>query len=107
MDLMGSDGETPLLVAAQNGYEATVKLLLAIEGIEVNHADKTGDTPLITAVRNGHEGVVKQLLAHKSINVNLLDAHGNTIQSHACNSAIRVLLDQARTTLRIPEPTQD
>lgn len=106
VNLMDRDGDTPLLRAAQRGHEEVVKLLLAAKEINVNCADSDKDTPLMLAVRSGHEGVVKQLLAHKDINVNLLDAYGNTIQSHAWNRASRMLLEQARTTQRVPRPTQ-
>ncbi|KAI9760034.1 MAG: hypothetical protein M1840_002750, partial [Geoglossum simile] len=58
------DGRTPLSWAARNGHEAVVKLLLAIEKVDLNSKDSSyGRTPLSWAAGNGHEAVVKLLLA--------------------------------------------
>jgi ankyrin repeat protein len=56
---------TPLLVAAEKGYETVVKLLLTTD-VEINARDKNGRTPLSWAVVKAgskHEAVVKLLLA--------------------------------------------
>ena len=55
-------GRTPLLLAAQKGHEAVVKLLLETSKVNVNSKDDMdGRTPLSWAARNGHEVVVKLL----------------------------------------------
>ncbi|KAF6763641.1 ankyrin repeat-containing domain protein [Ephemerocybe angulata] len=78
-----SQGQTPLTLAAQDGYEAVVQRLLAMPGIDVNGPDKTGRTPLSFAAENGDEAVVKLLLAAPGIDVNAPDNSGWTPLSFA------------------------
>jgi ankyrin repeat protein len=55
-------GQTPLWVAAKNGHEAVVKLLVE-KGAELDFKDKRhGQTPLQVAAKNGHEAIVKLLV---------------------------------------------
>ena len=49
--------------ASENGEEAIVGLLLAMDGFEANSKGKYGWTPLQWATRNGHDAVVRLLLA--------------------------------------------
>jgi ankyrin repeat protein len=56
---------TPLHVAALNGQNAIVKLLLA-SNADVNVKGATGDTPLNFAVRGNHLEIAKMLLAQKA-----------------------------------------
>jgi Ankyrin repeats (3 copies) len=68
--LLGSNGpdskdsysRTPLSWAAERGHEAVVKLLLAIEKVDVDLKDSRGRTPLSWAARGGHKAVVTLLL---------------------------------------------
>jgi ankyrin repeat protein len=55
-------GLTALLLAAINGYEDIVKLLLADKKIDVNLANKQGYTPLMRAAYFGHKNIVQDLL---------------------------------------------
>ncbi|NGX53877.1 MAG: hypothetical protein K1000chlam4_00597, partial [Chlamydiae bacterium] len=55
-------GNTPLMRAAYNGDTDCVRLLLQIDGIDVNHANNNGDTALMQAVWNGHFECVRVLL---------------------------------------------
>ena len=64
------DGNTPLLIASQNGHSAIVKLLLQSSDIDVNVASKDGITPLIHASENGHTAIVKLLLNTPGILLN-------------------------------------
>jgi ankyrin repeat protein len=48
-------------VAAENGYQAAVKLLLETGKADVEARDKFGQTPLSCAAENGYKAVVKRL----------------------------------------------
>ncbi len=56
-------GNTPLQIAALDGFVDLVKFLLN-KNCEVNTKNEEGDTPLIDAVENGHLEIVKLLLEH-------------------------------------------
>lgn len=60
-DSKDRDGQAPLSLAAGNGHEAVMKLLLE-QGAELEAKDSSGQTPLSLAVARGHEAVVKLLL---------------------------------------------
>lgn len=61
-------GQTPVSWAAENGHEAVVEVLLAVEGIFLDCRDNEGETALSKAAGNGHTAVVKLLLAQDSVN---------------------------------------
>ena len=70
-------GETPLCIAAQEGHEAVVSLLLE-NGANVNAVNNYGETPLWIAAANGREAVVSLLLAADGVNVNAVNNYGET-----------------------------
>ena len=51
----------PLLIGAQQGYEAVVRALIEV-GAHVNKATDNGVTPLYVGAQNGHEAVVRALI---------------------------------------------
>ncbi|KAF5248255.1 hypothetical protein FANTH_6048 [Fusarium anthophilum] len=60
--LDGELGHVPLCMAAGNGYEAVVKLLLDTGKIVPDAKDDDYQTPLWRAAKNGHTAIVKLLL---------------------------------------------
>jgi len=70
-------GRTPLILAAENGHEAVVKLLLAGK-VDPDAKDKYGRTPFSWAAENGHEAVVKLLLATSTVDIDQQDLSGQT-----------------------------
>ncbi|KAJ5988029.1 hypothetical protein N7481_003239 [Penicillium waksmanii] len=57
-------GRTPLIVASQFEFAGVVNLLLAVPGIDVNHADIWGKTALHFAAELGREDTVRALVQH-------------------------------------------
>ena len=73
---IGKDGGTPLIMAAYDGHEKCMELLLA-KGAAVDQANNAGGTPLIIAAENGQENCVELLLA-KGAAVDRADSEGYT-----------------------------
>ncbi|EEU38815.1 uncharacterized protein NECHADRAFT_22508, partial [Fusarium vanettenii 77-13-4] len=67
---------TPLLYAAERGYEAAVQVLLEA-GAEVDHQDVYGAAPLHFAALRGHVSIMRLLLV-RGANADLKDKHGFT-----------------------------
>jgi ankyrin repeat protein len=66
-------GQTPLMLASQNGQLDVCELLLSKNGLLVDAKDNKGDTALSHAAQNGHLNTCKFLIS-KGANVNMLDA---------------------------------
>jgi ankyrin repeat protein len=58
-----SSGQTPLHIAAEEGFKYLAELLLGA-GADVDARTNDGDTPLHIAAEKGHEDLVKLLLAN-------------------------------------------
>jgi hypothetical protein len=82
-DLQDSYGRTALSLAACQGHEEVVKLLLAKDGVDINSKDSDGLTALSWAVDRGHEAVVKLLLAKDGVDINSKNSDGLTALSKA------------------------
>lgn len=91
-----STGDTPLIVAAQNGYEVIVELL-CLRRAKINLQDKKGFTALITAAQNGCLNVVKILLKFNAdctlstYNYGTTALHSAAMQGHT--DVLKCLID--------------
>lgn len=63
LNMADNAGNTPLQIAALEGYADIVGFLLS-KGADVNVRNLDKDTPLIDSVENGHVEVIRLLLAH-------------------------------------------
>ncbi|RTE69552.1 hypothetical protein BHE90_016067 [Fusarium euwallaceae] len=96
IDASDSHGQTPLWMAAANGHEAIVRLLLD-RGAHTEAADGPGRTPLSRAAANGHEAIVR-LLLDRGAHTEAADIDGGTPLWHAAGNGheaiVRLLLDR-------------
>ncbi|KAJ5154279.1 uncharacterized protein N7500_009718 [Penicillium coprophilum] len=71
--------QTPLFVAAENGHEEIVDLLVGCERVDLEIPDMHGTTPLGVATERNHEGIVRRLLTgSRRADPNACDENGQT-----------------------------
>ena len=91
-------GQTPILLAAQEGHAEVVKLLLRRKDIKCDKPANSGRTPLCCAAENGHKGVVKILLERRDVNPDRPNSDGRTpLYCAALNShegVVKMLLER-------------
>ncbi|EXA31269.1 hypothetical protein FOPG_18083 [Fusarium oxysporum f. sp. conglutinans race 2 54008] len=94
VDLLIKDKEgwAPLYLAAWNGNEAIVKLLLDTDKVDPDCKDKDGRAPLSYAAEKGHAEVVSVLIG-KNCNVNVTERGGATPLARAIDSGSKVVLE--------------
>ncbi|RFU27758.1 hypothetical protein B7463_g8575, partial [Scytalidium lignicola] len=107
INVRSSYGQTPLMVAAEYGYEASLKLLLSYDAaIDLEMARNKGDmiggwTALMYGVDSGTEEVVR-LLAEAGANVNHQVYDGSTPVHQAVNNGTIKKLMEFRPDVNIP-----
>jgi len=84
LNIINSNGETPLYMACRINNIQAVSLLLTAHGINVNLGNSKGTTPLHRACANNSSQAVLQLLAAPGINVNAKNERGETPLHIAC-----------------------
>jgi ankyrin repeat protein len=99
--------QTPLLLAAANGHDTAVSLLLAGDSIDINCEDKHGRTPVSWAAENGHEAVMKQLLATDGVNPNSKDNYDQTPLSWAAANGHSAVVDLLSAKDRVNSALRD
>ncbi|KAH6908127.1 ankyrin repeat-containing domain protein [Coprinopsis sp. MPI-PUGE-AT-0042] len=72
-------GQTALMLASWYGHDAAARLLLDLEGTDINVVDDCDRTALMQALRIGHEGIVKSILKSGTLDINMNDSA--TLQS--------------------------
>ncbi|KAL9484748.1 hypothetical protein ACSS6W_003537 [Trichoderma asperelloides] len=96
VNMRDSFNRTPLSYAAETGYTATIKALLAHESIDVNVKDNNYWTPLSWAACNGDENIVKLLLDNNA-NTEAADFYGQTplllTARYGHDNVVKLLLD--------------
>ena len=78
VDFQDKYGRTPLSLAAKEGKEALVKLLLETRKVNIGSKDRDGRTPMSWAAEGGHEAVVKLLLERYDVQYDSMDNANHT-----------------------------
>ncbi|KIW65253.1 hypothetical protein PV04_07527 [Phialophora macrospora] len=78
-----ASGANAFLLAAMNGCDAVVSLLLTLEKVDVDMKDEVGRTALSFAAENGYSDIVAMLLASGRVDPDSKDIDGRTPLSYA------------------------
>jgi ankyrin repeat protein len=90
-------GRTALHIAAENGNEAVVRLLLEQGSVDPDSKNQDGGTPLLLAAGNGHTAVAQLLLPQNNVNPNSENNWGWTPLQLAANNGHKALVEQLLT----------
>ena len=93
IDAKDGSGRTPLLWAAENGYETVVRLLLDTGKVDIDAKNKDGQTPLLWAAKNGHGTVVRLLLDTGKVDIDAKDDSGRTLLSWAAEKGYEAVVN--------------
>lgn len=91
VNLTDTDGQPLILLAARNGLEKAVEILIR-QGARVDYADPHGNTALMWAADQGHDRIVERLLA-AGANPNLQNRQGLTPLIRAARNGQRMVVD--------------
>jgi len=95
-------GYTPLILAAHNGHEEVVKILLDVRA-SPDKKDEQVETPLSHAACNGHAGVVKILLERDDVDPNHEGRWHTPLRSAALNGHEGVVKELLRLQAVCPD----
>ena len=108
----GQDGSTALMIAASEGYDKGVQVLLNASA-DVNIQSSDGDTALHYAAYKGNLGISKMLLA-SGARASLTNSNGDTPLDYAQSNGhhgvcelLRSIMDSTATQDKITKPVQD
>jgi ankyrin repeat protein len=110
-------GDPPLILAVNEGHNAIVEMLLAMDNVDPDVRDYWNGSPLLSACRQRHVSIVKQLLARDDVDVNvkvfsetplLMTCDNEWRPSDELGEEIaRLLLDKAGIDINIPNMNGD
>jgi ankyrin repeat protein len=97
-------GQTPLSLAAENGHEAVVRLLVDTGKADIDSKSNSGRTPLSLAAQRGHEAVVRLLVDTGKADIDSKDTeYGQTPLSLAAQggheAVVRLLVDTGKADI--------
>jgi ankyrin repeat protein len=78
VEVTDHSGRNLISLAAQNGHDTVVRLLLETGKVDRYSRDNWDRTPLLHAAVGGHEKVVKLLLENRNVDVDYADFKGRT-----------------------------
>ena len=90
---MESTPTVPQEDGCQKGHLYVVRMLLSVDGIEPNRAQKEGATPLFLACQNGRLDVVRMLLSTEGIDTNR--AEEDALESSDSCACVKLLIATA------------
>ncbi|KAK5108065.1 hypothetical protein LTR62_008839 [Meristemomyces frigidus] len=100
VDVKDKKGRTPLWLAAENGHEAIVKILLETGKVNPDSKDKTGRTPLLCAVLRRNKAIVEMLLKTGKVDLGAKDEYERDALECAAvdwdETIIRMLFDTGK-----------
>ena len=71
--------DKPLLMAARKGHVGVLRMLLAIDEVDVDPTESILNMPFLLAARNGHREVIEVLLSTGRVRTDVRDGNGDGI----------------------------
>jgi len=100
-------GQPAVQLAAEEGHEGVVELLLGRNDVKPNMPDDFGQTPLSSAAAKGHDGVVRLLLGREGVNPDMPDKNRRTPLSWATgkghDGVVELLLEREEVNPGMPD----
>ncbi|KAI0478139.1 hypothetical protein F4859DRAFT_478707 [Xylaria cf. heliscus] len=102
INLVDYRNQTPLSLAAENGCEAAVRLLLDTGKVEIDSKDRYSRTPLSWAAENGREAVIQHLLNTGKVEIDSKDKEfGRTPLSWAAKNGRKAVVQLLLNTSKV------